>query len=57
MTTQPPTDQQLDDIEARADVATDGPWERYEKYGPDFFACTTGSILPSLPYSPGGISS
>ncbi|NUS83701.1 MAG: hypothetical protein HOY75_13380 [Streptomyces sp.] len=46
MTTQQAlTDQQLDEIQARADVATDGPWERYEKYGPDFFACTSGSYL------------
>jgi hypothetical protein len=42
---EPLTDEQLDEIEARANVATDGPWERYEKYGPDFFACTTGSYL------------
>ncbi|NUP15461.1 MAG: hypothetical protein HOZ81_05025 [Streptomyces sp.] len=43
--TSPPTDQQLDDIEVRANVATDGPWERCEKYGPDFFACTSGAYL------------
>jgi len=47
MTSQPGqlTDQQFEDIRARAEVATDGPWERYEEYGPDFFANTTGSYL------------
>ena len=45
MTITPLTTEQLDEIQARADVATDGPWERYEKYGPDFFACTIGSYL------------
>ncbi|OXS35413.1 hypothetical protein [Streptomyces sp. XY006] len=41
----PLTEQQIADIDARASAATDGPWERYEKYGPDFFACTSGSYL------------
>lgn len=46
MTTQQAlTDQQIDEIQLRVNVATDGPWERYEKYGPDFFACTSGSYL------------
>lgn len=45
MTSQPLTDAQLADIRARAETATDGPWERYEKYGPNFFACTSGSYL------------
>lgn len=42
--TKSPTDQQLDDIEARAQAATDGPWDRYG-YGPNFFANTSGPYL------------
>jgi hypothetical protein len=42
----PPTEPlDLDAIEARANAATDGPWERYAKYGPDFFANTSGEYL------------
>ncbi|MDX3249009.1 hypothetical protein [Streptomyces sp. ME18-1-4] len=43
--TQPLTAQQLDDIQARANAATPGPWERYENYGPTFFANIRGSHL------------
>ena len=39
--TPPLTGRQLDDIEARAQVATDGPWDRHG-YGPNFFANTSG---------------
>ena len=41
----PLTYRQLDEIEARATAATPGPWQRYEEYGPRFFANTTGEYL------------
>jgi hypothetical protein len=44
-TTNPPTDQQLDAIEARISAATEGPWERHSEYGPTFFANITGPYL------------
>lgn len=50
MTDTPLTNQQLDldAIEARARAATDGPWERYEEYGPTFFANISGSHLQGV---------
>lgn len=41
----PLTTQQLADIEARANAATEGPWVRYEEYGPTFYANTSGEYL------------
>lgn len=35
----------LDAIETRANNATEGPWERYEDYGPTFFANVSGEYL------------
>lgn len=37
----PLTDQQLNEIDARATAATPGPWEPYPGYGPAFYANTT----------------
>ncbi|MCX5365885.1 hypothetical protein OG864_45125 [Streptomyces sp. NBC_00124] len=45
MTTTPLTDQQLDDIEQRANAATPGPWEEHEEYGPHFYAYLRGPYL------------
>jgi hypothetical protein len=42
------TDQQLNDIEARAQAATPGPWERDDDYGPTFFANTSGEYLQGV---------
>lgn len=41
----PPTELELDEIDTRALAATDGPWERYEDYGPYFYANTSGEYL------------
>jgi hypothetical protein len=35
----------LDQIEARANAATPGPWEEYPEYGPHFYAYLRGSYL------------
>jgi hypothetical protein len=43
--TTPPTSQQLDDIETRANAATPGPWEEHTPYGPDFYAYLRGPYL------------
>ena len=43
--TQPLTAQQLDEIEARANAATPGPWEEHKPYGPDFYAYLRGPYL------------
>jgi hypothetical protein len=43
--TLPLTPQQLDDIEARTNAATPGPWEPYPAYGPAFHANTTHGQL------------
>jgi hypothetical protein len=49
MTDQKPlTEQQLDDIETRADAATPGPWELYDGYGPHFYAYLRGSHLQGI---------
>ena len=45
MNQNPPTDEQLNQIEARAGAATPGPWERYEEYGPTFYANVSGEYL------------
>jgi hypothetical protein len=39
------TEQQLDEIEARANAATPGPWEEHADYGPHFYAYLGGSYL------------
>ncbi|MFC7880450.1 hypothetical protein ACFUVV_00980 [Streptomyces sp. NPDC057376] len=39
------TEQQLVDIEARANAATPGPWEEHPDYGPDFYAFLRGPYL------------
>lgn len=38
----------LDAIEARANAATPGPWERYAEYGAQFYANTTGEYLRGI---------
>jgi hypothetical protein len=48
MTENPLTDQQLDEIEARADAATSGPWELHEGCGPHFYAYLRGSHLQGI---------
>lgn len=51
MTSQPErplTEQQLTDIETRANAATPGPWELYEGYGPHFYAYLRGSHLQGI---------
>jgi hypothetical protein len=45
VTDTPLTAQQLDEIAARANAATPGPWERYAEFGPTFLANTTGEYL------------
>ncbi|MER5694893.1 hypothetical protein ACWDBO_31285 [Streptomyces mirabilis] len=44
----PLTDQQLDEIETRANAATPGPWELYEGYGPHFYAYLRGCHLQGI---------
>lgn len=41
----PLTEQQLDDIEARATAATPGPWEEHAEYGQHFYAYLRGPYL------------
>ena len=41
----PLTTQQLDDIDARANAATPGPWEEHTEYGPHFYAYLRGPYL------------
>ncbi|MEU5596859.1 hypothetical protein [Streptomyces sp. NPDC020298] len=43
--TEPLTQQQLDEIAARAQAATPGPWEEHAAYGPDFYANVSGPYL------------
>jgi hypothetical protein len=38
----------LDSIEARANAATPGPWDRYPQYGAHFYANTTGEHLTGI---------
>ncbi|NUS79109.1 MAG: hypothetical protein HOV70_23310 [Streptomyces sp.] len=42
------TEQQLTDIETRANAATAGPWEHHTEYGPNFFANITGPYLQGV---------
>jgi len=44
----PLTEQQLTNIETRANAATPGPWELYEGYGPHFYAYLRGSHLQGI---------
>lgn len=41
----PLTDEQLTQIEARAQAATPGPWQKHEEYGRYFYANLTGEYL------------
>lgn len=38
----------INEIRARAKAATEGPWQRYPEYGPNFLANTTGSHLQGI---------
>ncbi|MFG3170612.1 hypothetical protein [Streptomyces sp. NPDC048200] len=44
-TSQPLTEEQLNEIAARAAAATPGPWEEHTEYGPHFYAYLRGPYL------------